>query len=260
MTPLTEKLYMEHYGQGADLVLLHGWGLSSAIWQPLIEPLSVRYRLTLIDLPGLGHSRALATTTLESMADALLAVAPQRAIWLGWSLGGALALAAVAREPQRVSALVLAAATPCFVQRDGWSCAMETKTFDVFVSGLADNATKTLSRFAMLQTQGSANARKELRLIKQVIADSEASTEGLAATLELLREDLRPQLAASPQPLLLALGEQDPLVPVAVAESIADLRKDAVVKRYADAAHLPFIGEQERFIDDLDAFISGLDS
>jgi len=250
-------LHVERYGAGADLVLLHGWGLSSAIWQPLIEPLSRRYRLTLIDIPGLGRSQALDDTAIETLVEALLAVAPERASWIGWSLGGALALAVAARAPERVGALALVAATPCFVQRDDWPCAMDRATFDAFVTGLADNAAKTLSRFAMLQTQGSACARQELRLLKQVIADSAAQPSGLAATLNLLREDLRPQLAGTQQPLLLVLGEQDPLVPVSVAEPVAAMRSDSLILRYASAAHLPFVTEPERFVADLTAFVDG---
>ncbi|MBV1787003.1 pimeloyl-ACP methyl ester esterase BioH [Marinobacterium sp. D7] len=251
------RLHTEHYGAGPDLVLLHGWGLSSAIWQPLIEPLSKHYRLTLIDLPGLGQSPVLKSTTIDSVTDALLAVAPERAVWLGWSLGGALALAAASRAPERISKLVLAAATPCFVQRDDWPCAMAKDTFDAFTSSLGADAAKTLNRFAMLQTQGSACARLELRLLKQVVAGSAAEQQGLAATLALLGEDLRSLLARTVQPLMLVLGEQDPLVPVAVAERIESLCPEASIRRYTTAAHLPFITDPTSFVEDLNGFVSG---
>ncbi|GGB88324.1 pimeloyl-[acyl-carrier protein] methyl ester esterase [Marinobacterium zhoushanense] len=251
------SLHTEHYGAGPDLVLLHGWGLSSAIWQPLIEPLASHYRLTLIDIPGLGQSPTLECTSIDSVAEMLLDGAPERAVWLGWSLGGALALAVANRAPERVSQLVLTAATPCFVQRDDWPCAMAEETFDAFASGLGDNGAKTLSRFAMLQTQGSTSARQELRLLKQVIAASAADEQGLVATLALLAEDLRPLLAHVSHPLMLMLGEQDPLVPIEMAEHIGSLRADAVIRRYATAAHLPFITEPARFIEDLDDFIAG---
>ena len=43
-------LYVEKRGErGPELVLLHGWGLSSDIWQPLVDQLAERYRLTLIE-------------------------------------------------------------------------------------------------------------------------------------------------------------------------------------------------------------------
>lgn len=119
------SLHVETRGEsGAELVLLHGWGLASEIWEPLLPQLTEHYRLTLIDLPGLGRSPSLALMEREQVVDALLARAPSRALWLGWSLGGSLALAAAARAPERVSGLMLLAATPCFVQRDAWPWAM----------------------------------------------------------------------------------------------------------------------------------------
>ena len=43
-------------GQGPDLVLLHGWGISSSIWEPVLPLLKPHFRVTTIDLPGIGKS------------------------------------------------------------------------------------------------------------------------------------------------------------------------------------------------------------
>lgn len=173
------NLHVERLGTtGPELVMLHGWGLSSAIWQPLLDALQPHYRLTLIDLPGLGRSRALAQTSIDSLLETLLSQAPERALWLGWSLGGSLAIAAAARAPERVSGLLLAAATPCFVQRQDWPWAMTEATFTAFACGLQEDPQGTLNRFALLQTRGSHHARDELRLLKQVMAHTPAAPGG----------------------------------------------------------------------------------
>ncbi|MCP5077676.1 MAG: alpha/beta fold hydrolase, partial [Psychromonas sp.] len=52
-------------GQGKDLVLLHGWGVNSAVWQPVVELLGKHFRLHLIDLPGFGESKAVADYSLD---------------------------------------------------------------------------------------------------------------------------------------------------------------------------------------------------
>ena len=45
------------YGQGPDLVLVHGWPLHSATYRYLLPHLSRHYRCHLFDLPGTGQTR-----------------------------------------------------------------------------------------------------------------------------------------------------------------------------------------------------------
>ncbi|SEG71686.1 pimeloyl-ACP methyl ester esterase BioH [Marinobacterium lutimaris] len=240
------SLYLEHHGNsGPELVLLHGWGLSSDIWAPVIDRLSPHYRLTLIDIPGLGKSAATENDSVAATAEALLEIAPQKALWIGWSLGGALALQVASVAPSRVSGLLMVAASPCFIQRDGWTSAMDSEVFEAFADGVALNPAKTLSRFAMLQTQGSQSARDELKQLKRVIAGAEPAA--LGSTLDLLREDLRPQLRALSVPTTLLLGLHDQLVPAALADAIAELNQAIEVQLFEHSAHLPFLAEPERF-------------
>lgn len=240
------SLHLERYGsRGPELVLLHGWGLSSDIWTPVVERLSQHYRLTLIDIPGLGRSAAPDDCSISAIARSLLEVAPQKALWIGWSLGGALALEVASQDPSRVRALLMVAATPCFVQRDGWQSAMDPSVFDAFAQGVEQNPVKTLSRFAMLQTQGSQSARDELKSLKRVIAEAEPAA--LAETLALLCEDLRPQLNSLSVPATMLLGAQDQLVPASLAEAVTRLNPAVYVQLFEHSAHLPFLAEAERF-------------
>src|SRR5690554_658398 len=156
-------VWHETRASGTYLVLRHGWWLSSDIWSDLADRLAEHYRVTLIDLPGLGRSAPAGDMSLEPVVEALLDVAPESAHWVGWSLGGQLALACAEQAPKRVKSLSLIAANPCFVVREDWPCAMVPDVFNVFVQSLADNEAKTLQRFAALQTRGSTSARDELK-------------------------------------------------------------------------------------------------
>ena len=69
-------------GAGEDLVLLHGWGTNSAIWQGVETSLAQHFRVHCIDLPGFGGSSELSTYTLESMLEAIIKVLPDNAIWV----------------------------------------------------------------------------------------------------------------------------------------------------------------------------------
>ena len=44
------------YGEGKDVLLLHGWGQNIAMMKPLGDNLCNNYRITIIDFPGFGES------------------------------------------------------------------------------------------------------------------------------------------------------------------------------------------------------------
>lgn len=235
------SLYLEQCGSGPELVLLHGWGSSSAVWMPVREQLAAHFRLTLVDLPGLGRSARLNSSGIEEIVAVLLPQMPARAIWLGWSLGGLVASRAALDAPERVSALVTLASNPCFIQRDDWPCAMEPALFDAFADACHTQPERTLSRFMALQTQGSASARAELKQLKAALAVAPPEPFGLEATLALLRQDGRAILAQVQQPSLHLLGGQDTLVPAALAQELRRLQPQAQVELYPQAAHLPLL-------------------
>ncbi|MBA4501456.1 pimeloyl-ACP methyl ester esterase BioH [Marinobacterium marinum] len=252
------SLWRETRGSGPDLVLLHGWGLSSGIWGAFAERLTAHYRVTLIDLPGLGRSAPAGDMSLMAVVDALLDRAPEAAHWLGWSLGGQLALAVAERAPERVRSLSLIAANPCFVARDDWPCAMVPEVYDAFVASLDGNETRTLQRFTALQTRGSTTARDELKRLKSVLAAAEP--QALAPALRLLESDLRPALAGLNIPLQLILGAADQLVPVELATRAEGVNSRLVVHILEQSAHLPFVSHSEDVLIMLNALISEVDS
>ncbi len=241
------NLHVETGGQGPDLVLLHGWGMNLGVWQPIYERLCQRFRVHMIELPGHGASAPLHAADLSQWAAACLAVAPQRARWLGWSLGGQVAMAASLAAPERVEQLYLVSATPSFVQRADWPPAMPQRTFKQFADVLADDAHGTLARFLGLQVTGSEHPRETLKQLREAVASRpEASPEGLAQGLQLLLStDLRERLHRISCPSCWVFGERDTLVPSAAAEAIAALLPQARIERIAGAAHAPFLSHPD---------------
>ncbi|UTW14188.1 pimeloyl-ACP methyl ester esterase BioH [Marinobacterium rhizophilum] len=234
------------------LVLLHGWGLHSGVWEPLLPALQQHFDTVLIDLPGLGRSEALLEpVTVQALAIAVLQQVPERAIWLGWSLGGLVAAEVARQAPERVCALVTVASNPCFVAHKDWPCGMAPETFDGFANSLASDPARTLASFALLQSRGAA-AREILRRLKVLLAGQ--APADLAGTLQLLAQDGRATLAALSQPALHILGGEDQLVPATLAEPLQRLQPGAWLRCYEDAGHLPFYSHQARFVEDLVAF------
>jgi len=92
------------------IVFVHGTRLTGSMWSPQVAVLSGEFLTIAVDLPGHG-SRAGEPFTMEAAADALATDirkhAGGRAVVVGLSLGGYVAMTLAAREPALVRALVL---------------------------------------------------------------------------------------------------------------------------------------------------------
>jgi len=241
-------LYVESNGSGPDLVLLHGWGMNSAVWDEVASGLAQHFRLHCVDLPGHGASPACAPCTLDALADRLAAALPRRVSICGWSFGGQVALNWALRKPDQIERLVLLAATPRFVRGAAWDCGVDSAVLDDFARGLVHDYRATLQRFLVLQAQGDARSRVVLRRLREhVLARGEPDVAALAAGLRLLREtDLRDRLIQIMQPALILHGECDTLVPLAAGAYLQRGLPHAVLDVFAGTAHALLIAQPQR--------------
>ncbi len=248
-------IHQEQQGEGPDIVLIHGWGMHGGIWATVARQLAQRYRVTVVDLPGHGHSPMLAGGfDLPRLALTLLEEVPQPATWVGWSLGGMVAMQAALLQPQAVTTLVSVASLPRFVRADDWPDAMPAGLLASFADQLQAHFTTTLKRFLALQVRGTENERELLRLIQQQIASRpQPDPEALRLGLEILRSaDLRPRLGGLDRPCHLFFGERDMLVPIATASAFAALLPQARCHTITGAGHAPFLSHSEIFLSELE--------
>lgn len=237
------NLQIETTGTGPALVMLHGWAMHSGIFAPLVERLRGHHTLHLVDLPGHGRNRDSALPlTLAACAEAIAAQTPP-APWLGWSLGGLVALHAAQTRPTQVRGLVLLCASPRFVHGADWPEGMDVGVFTRFADDLASDYRGTLDRFLMLEAQGSDHMRQELRLLRdQVFAFGEPPRATLCDGLALLENsDLRAGLGTLAMPSLWLAGRRDRLVSPAVMRAAASLAPGARVVEIAGGGHAPFL-------------------
>lgn len=240
------------------LVLLHGWGLHSGVWRDFLPLLTPHVHVRCIDLPGFGRSSAMTPpATLDGMVDAVMQAAPARAVWAGWSLGGLVALAVAARHPERVTALVLLAATPCFVQRGHWATAMPQAHFDAFLRAVRQDAGIALKQFLALQCKGSDTMKNDLRFLQETLRQQDLpAASALFAGLAVLGEsDLRDRVTGLDVPLLALTGEHDGLVPAVVGAALQELDPHCAALVIAGAAHAPFVSHPVQCRDAVLTFI-----
>jgi len=244
------KLWHETNGKGNDLVLLHGWGMNSAVWEPVIDRLDQHFTVTSVDLPGHGFSTMpdAGATDLNDWSDAIAAVVPDNAIWLGWSLGGLLALQAALNRITNIRALFMVTATPSFIQRDGWQCAMPEQTLTQFSQNLKADVKTTLTRFLSLQIKGCDNARDLLKQLRSGFAERPPATfHALQTGLGFLRDtDLRQYLKEIDIPVHWLYGNRDTLTPACAADEIGAMMPAATSQIIKGAAHVPFLSHLEQ--------------
>ena len=252
-------LHIDSIGHGPPLVLLHGWAMHGGVFAPLVERLREFHALHIVDLPGHGSSRNSAVPlTLDACVDAILSQVP-RAPWIGWSLGGMIALHAAARAPEQVPALGMLCASPRFVRGGDWKHGVSTEILQGFASGLRDDYRGTLERFVALEAFGSEHAKAEVRALHGGLFErGEPSPGVLADGLELLQSaDLRATLPGLSVPSLWLAGRRDRLVDPRAMKAAAALAPRARFSIVEHAGHAPFLthaGEVAttlgRFLDD----------
>lgn len=96
------------------IVFVHGAMMGRSVWRPQIDALADRYRCISVDLPGHGELRAhrfQLEQAASGVVDAIDRAAGGRAVLVGLSLGGYVAMTVAGRHPEKVRGLVIAGST-----------------------------------------------------------------------------------------------------------------------------------------------------
>ena len=220
-------------GQGRLLVLIHGWGFSRAVWDPVAERLRDR-PLWIPDLPGHGGTPGGGELEdVRAVGQALTERLPpgtREPIWVGWSMGGLVALAAAARWPGR-QRLALVCSTPRFTAERDWPGALKPEDIGAFGQELFRDRAALERRFAALCARGDPFPGALRRELLNAMAEHPARLEGLrAGLLALAKTDLRAEWAGLDAPVAAWLAGDDALVP-SVAPALQALRPDVQLER-----------------------------
>lgn len=233
----------------APLFFLPGWCLGRGPLTATVDALKGQF----LDLPGYGEA-----PLIEDFSAAAADIAkrlPEGSTLCGWSLGAQLALAVAAIAPEKVGKLVLVAATASFIQRDGWPHAMAPAMLEAFTTDLLADVEAMLPRFVGGFNRGDVHSKDVTRKLLD-LADPRPATSSLACGLNWLRDvDLRPQLKDISAPCLLIHGGADPLMPIRVAQAMAEEIPGAQLTIFADCAHAPFISCPADFIERVSQFL-----
>jgi len=255
---VAEPLKIVTLGQGPDLVLVHGWAMHSGIWGGLLDDLSSGYRINLVDLPGHGVNRHVPLSdNLREVAGQILERVPE-AVWIGWSLGGLVTLAAALLQPQKVRKAILVGATPSFAKRPDWDCGVDIESCRAFSEALENDPAETAEQF-WLQCFGAQAVVESLRLLgKSSVMDDLPAKEDLQAGLRMLYDN--ELLAASrtcKAPTLFLGGTRDRTILPESFTRAAALMPAGESCLLRGAGHAPFITHREAFLAIIRGYLNG---
>jgi 2-succinyl-6-hydroxy-2,4-cyclohexadiene-1-carboxylate synthase len=259
------KYHVAVTGEGPPLVLLHGFTGSSRNWRGVVARLAAQYRCIAIDLPGHGQTGApddpdryqmlRVAADLEQLLNRL-DVGP--AHWLGYSMGGRLALFAALRKPHLVRSLILESASPGLAsanerlsrreQDEELAGRIERDGLEAFVAEW-----EALPLFA---TQRHLPDSVQVDLRRQRLSNS---TNGLAGSLRGtgigVQPSLWPELDQVQAETLLLAGELDTKF-VAINRRMVERMQGARLTIVPGSGHTIHLEKPERFTSEVSAFLN----
>ncbi len=231
------------------IALIHGWGTGPEIWNPVRDQCaSISLSTVIHELPGYGsRSHEDSNLNIQQLADDAAERLPGNAIWVGWSLGAMVALAAAIKENTSIAGVMGLCATAKFVTN--------SEKADALVElrkAVETDAAKATSRFQR-SMPSSANRRsitKQLRNVSAGIISKETLLSGLDV---LSRADLTEEVNKISVPVRLISGTEDPIIDASAA---IELNRLIPGSQYTalPCGHVPFLECPQLFSEQLFEF------
>lgn len=240
-------------GSGPAAVLLHGWGAQGASLEPLTVHLARRYRTIVPDLPGFGASDLppvpWGVPEYGAWVARLLArLDIARALVLGHSFGGRLAIWLAAEQPALVDRLILIAAAGIRPPPSARRAAL--------------SRLGRLGRLAAaLPGVGGVVDRWRSHWLRLVGAEDYANAGPLRPTfVKVVEQDLRALLPRIEAPTLLIWGSQDTETPLRDCLVMASTIPRAVRVVLRGAGHYVYVERPAQTCQAIDEFLATPDA
>lgn len=254
------KIAYDEAGEGAPVVLLHGFPFNRSMWREQTDSLSNAWRVIAPDLRGHGEtSVAGEVATMEEMAEDVAGLLDElnisRAVVVGLSMGGYVALAFFRKFRERVRALILADTRPQADTDDGRRAREETarRALAEGMGMVADSMLPKLLAPLTREHKAEVFARVREMIVGTDPRGAAAALRGMAARRD--QTDLLPEINV---PTLIVVGTEDVLTPPSDAETMHAKIEGSRLVKIEGAGHVSNVERPEDFNRALGEFLASL--
>lgn len=248
-------LWYEEQGAGPALMFLHGWCMSSFVWQLQRESFTSRFRVITADFRGHGKSEpGDGCLAFDRLADDIIVLMQQldlqQLILVGWSMGAEVALAIAARVPERLSGLVLVSGTPCFTASDDFPHGLNRSESAGLDLMFRRNLTKARERFTKrMFMPDDLDQHENGRVIGEILKSVPCPDITVISNSlrELAEGDLRALLPGIGTATLIVNGDSDTICLPQASDFMASQLVNSRHVTIKDCGHAPFLTHHKYF-------------
>ncbi len=252
-----KKIYYHVYGQGKTVVLLHGFGEDSSIWQPQINFLQNHFRLIIPDLPGSGQSELVPNANIETYAEIikeildielqnvspLISGGDLEGAFIGHSMGGYITLAFAEKYPQYLNGFGLFHSS-AFADSDEKKL-VRKKAIEFIKENGAGTFLKT-SIPGLFTKEYTAKQPEKMEALIEKGNDFTAAALIQYYKAMIARPDRTAVLTTFNKRILFIIGEQDKAVPLQSSLQQCYLPAQSHVHILASSAHIGMWEEEDK--------------
>jgi 3-oxoadipate enol-lactonase len=218
--PHSDGLYYERHGAGEPLLLITGWTISSAVFEPVLDLYSEHFECVMYDHRGSARSKGRPPTTMGELAEdaarLLTDLGIPRAHVYGLSMGGMVAQELALRKPARVRGLILGGTTP------GGPFAPRLGPLEVLSMARGGIAERSLRAPLLFSSRFRREQPEHVTELVRHFTKHRSSVKAIAAqTLASAGFDTLMRLGHLRAPALVMHGERDEFVPLAASRLLA---------------------------------------
>ncbi len=221
-------------GDGANVVLLHGWGQNSTMMKPIQQRLSVHYRVCVLDLFGFGKTDDIEDyQTFDDYVEAfhtfLVEHQLEDPILIAHSFGARLAVRYALKYP--VKALILTGAAGIRLPLT-WKQKLSIRCY------------KIKKRLGIAQRSGSYDYQHANPFQRKLL-------------VQVVNDDLTPYYHRLTMPVLLVWGEKDDQTPLIMGKMMEKAITKSTLIVLEDDDHFAYYHQSGRFCAIVEAFLEG---